>query len=1200
MPPKKRKAPPGSSAPPAEDAPPTTRTRATRAASNPDPDPAPATKRAETSTLTASSDTKKPATKGTTAKSAPKKAAASTAKSSEAPKRGRPAKTAEVVEEQEKLKRGRAAKPVEAVESAPEPAKKRGWPGKAEEVEEVAPKKRGRAAKVKEEAAPVAEPVKKRGRPAKASQEETQEEKVAAPEPKKGRGRKAAAVEEVETVAEPVKKGRGKGKAAAEKVEEKEVAEPKKRGRPARAAEVEEVKPAPKKRGRAAKVVEEEGEPAPSQAKKRGRPAKEEVKEEPKAKKPRGRPAKAIEEEAPVEQAEEVKTTKVKGRGKAAAASAKIDTDEAVVDKKVDTPAGDRSYWLMKAEPESRLETTSSGKQVDISFTIDDLKNKNGPEPWDGIRNHQAQKNLRAMSVGDLCFFSESNCKVPGIVGIMEVVGEARPDPAQFNPDSPYYDPKATEAKPKWNCVMVEFRRKFSKKLPAVVMREFADKDTDPLNGMQLFRQTRLSVSKVEDDEWEFIMNLIEQNEAAADTASGTPAKTPNGKSPGRKSVGTAAASSSATPAEPAQTQSALATGNKSGRKSTVTFAEETPVKGADEEGAASNKKTPARYRKTPAKSSSTPADIEEESEDELAEPSAESAAETPAPRRGRKAAATPASEPKPAVKKTPASKAVKPPATEPRPRGRPSGSKSASATPVPTPAVVDDPTDIDEPAEQTETPAPRRGRAKAAATPASEPKPAVKKTPAAKKTGAPQTEPRPRGRPAKTLPPTPTPDAGISEAAEPETNGVEETNGVAAETPAPRRGRGKAATTPATEPKPVAKTPAAKKSSAQLPKTEPRPRGRGKAAAIEPAVPTEETPAADAADTETPAPAKKSRAKPPTPATEPRPTRTPAARTAAIPKTEPKPRGRPAAAKSAAKGKKTSLPAPSGAGEEDSTLASLDPTPSKPLPVPSLPREVTGESRVDPSPADALSPVRGSQEVPSSSPLKVGDSVPASFYEESAEVAADVADAVEEAGVDAVPGAAGALDQRGQEDGEVQRPGSGTGQTDFATGDGDVQISIQEPTELTFADAQEGPDVADVTGQSVGSAEVHDGVAEVQSPDATLFGSGEGDGVLPSTEPVERIKTPEPGYSSSFGEGHEDESRKSFLGRLSEGLVNVVTSPGRAVARALSGTPGPREKEEKEETVKIGEGLGTVDEVVEEEGGPKPVQVEEVRDEEL
>ena len=50
--------------------------------------------------------------------------------------------------------------------------------------------------------------------------------------------------------------------------------------------------------------------------------------------------------------------------------------------------AGERSYWLMKAEPNSRIE-----KGVDVKFSIDDLKNVTAPEPWEGLP--QVLKNLR-------------------------------------------------------------------------------------------------------------------------------------------------------------------------------------------------------------------------------------------------------------------------------------------------------------------------------------------------------------------------------------------------------------------------------------------------------------------------------------------------------------------------------------------------------------------------------------------------------------------------------------------------------------------------------------------------------------------------------------------------------------------------------------------------------------------------------------
>ena len=47
------------------------------------------------------------------------------------------------------------------------------------------------------------------------------------------------------------------------------------------------------------------------------------------------------------------------------------------------------SYWLMKAEPETRIE-----KGRDVKFSIDDLKAATSPEGWDGVRNYVG-KSLR-------------------------------------------------------------------------------------------------------------------------------------------------------------------------------------------------------------------------------------------------------------------------------------------------------------------------------------------------------------------------------------------------------------------------------------------------------------------------------------------------------------------------------------------------------------------------------------------------------------------------------------------------------------------------------------------------------------------------------------------------------------------------------------------------------------------------------------
>lgn len=71
----------------------------------------------------------------------------------------------------------------------------------------------------------------------------------------------------------------------------------------------------------------------------------------------------------------------------------------------------EKSYWLFKAEPESRIVNG-----VDVKFSFDDLKTEH-QATWDGVRNFEARNTMKKMNVGDLGFFYQSNCKIPGIVG---------------------------------------------------------------------------------------------------------------------------------------------------------------------------------------------------------------------------------------------------------------------------------------------------------------------------------------------------------------------------------------------------------------------------------------------------------------------------------------------------------------------------------------------------------------------------------------------------------------------------------------------------------------------------------------------------------------------------------------------------------------------------------------------------------------
>jgi len=104
------------------------------------------------------------------------------------------------------------------------------------------------------------------------------------------------------------------------------------------------------------------------------------------------------------------------------------------------------NYWLIKSEPNE--------------YSIDDLA-QDQQTIWDGVRNYQARNFLREMQLSDIAFFYHSNVKPPAIVGLARVVETQIADPTQFDPQSPYYDPKATRQAPRWQTVKVAFLEKF-------------------------------------------------------------------------------------------------------------------------------------------------------------------------------------------------------------------------------------------------------------------------------------------------------------------------------------------------------------------------------------------------------------------------------------------------------------------------------------------------------------------------------------------------------------------------------------------------------------------------------------------------------------------------------------------------------------------------------------------------------------------
>ena len=130
------------------------------------------------------------------------------------------------------------------------------------------------------------------------------------------------------------------------------------------------------------------------------------------------------------------------------------------------------AYWLFKSEPG----TWSWDDQV---------KKGDEGEGWDGVRNYQASNNMKAMKIGDRGFFYHS-VNEKRVVGIVEVMGEYRPDP--------------TDEKGKFGMVVIKAVESF--KNPVTL----ADIKADPrLQGMALVKQSRLSVCPVSDEEWGII-----------------------------------------------------------------------------------------------------------------------------------------------------------------------------------------------------------------------------------------------------------------------------------------------------------------------------------------------------------------------------------------------------------------------------------------------------------------------------------------------------------------------------------------------------------------------------------------------------------------------------------------------------------------------------------------------------------------------
>ena len=124
---------------------------------------------------------------------------------------------------------------------------------------------------------------------------------------------------------------------------------------------------------------------------------------------------------------------------------------------------------------------------------------------------------MKEMKVGDKAFMYHSNCKIPGIAGIMEICKEAYPDCMPLfmvtliivtanDPKHPYYDEKsAAKQEPTWYMVDVKFVRRLKRLIPLKELQEYKEAE---LKDMTVVAKGRLSVQPVREHEWNFILTL--------------------------------------------------------------------------------------------------------------------------------------------------------------------------------------------------------------------------------------------------------------------------------------------------------------------------------------------------------------------------------------------------------------------------------------------------------------------------------------------------------------------------------------------------------------------------------------------------------------------------------------------------------------------------------------------------------------------
>lgn len=131
------------------------------------------------------------------------------------------------------------------------------------------------------------------------------------------------------------------------------------------------------------------------------------------------------------------------------------------------------AYWVLRSEPDA--------------YSWDDLV-RDGETEWNGVRNYTARNFLKEMAVGDGALFYHSNTE-KAAVGIMAVTRTWQPD----GDDG------------KWASVAVKPLRPLAHPVTLAAIK------VEPkLANLMMLRQSRLSVSKVEPDEWGLLLKMAE------------------------------------------------------------------------------------------------------------------------------------------------------------------------------------------------------------------------------------------------------------------------------------------------------------------------------------------------------------------------------------------------------------------------------------------------------------------------------------------------------------------------------------------------------------------------------------------------------------------------------------------------------------------------------------------------------------------